>query len=209
MSFIKFIIGMITGLVIHLSSLQMVQAQSVEVTPFSGYSLRSTFDVYGGSMRVYGGHTFGGIFTFNVTPSYGIEVMYSRQSTEADVRSIYLEERGIPAAVVYTMLGGLKQFPVSSQLIPFVGFNLGVAGLIPQTEGYEDVWRFALGVKAGTKFMLSEQIGLRLQAAMNVPVQDFGASFFVGTGGSGVNVGSYSTIFQFTFSGGLVFHLGL
>jgi len=184
-------------------------AQSLEVTPFSGYTLRSTFDVPGGSMRVYGNHTFGGILTYNINPRYGIEFMYSRQSTEADSRSIYLDARGVPVAVVYTTLGGLKQFPVSEQVIPFAGLNLGVAGLIPQTRQYEDGWRFAVGAKVGSKFMFSEAVGLRLQAAMNMPVQGFGSSFYFGTGGAGVGVGTYSTIFQFTFTGGLVLRLAL
>lgn len=196
-------------LLLCLCSLQTVKAQSVELTPFYGYTLRSTFDVYGGSMRVYGGSTYGGILTYNINSNYGIEFMYSRQSTEADARSIYLEDYGVPVAVVYTMVGGLKQFPVSEQVIPFAGLNVGAAGLIPQGRRYEDGWRFAFGVKAGSKFMFSEKIGLRLQAAMNVPVQGFGSSFFVGTGGSGVSVNSYSSIFQFSFTGGLVFHFGL
>lgn len=196
-------------LVFLLTNHQITLAQSVELSPFGGYTLRSTFDVAGGSMRVYGGPTYGGILTYNINPRYGVEFMYSRQSTEADSRSIYLSDLGVPVAVVYTMIGGLKQFPVSEQVIPFVGVNIGAAGLISQVRRYGEGWRFAVGLKAGTKFMLSEMVGLRLQAAMNMPVQGFGSSFFVGTGGAGVGVGTYSSIFQFTFTGGLVFHFGL
>lgn len=209
MNFCKSFIVLLAGLALCLSSISQSRAQSVEITPFYGYTLRSTFDVYGGSMRVYGGSTYGGTLTYNINPGYGIEFLYSRQSTEADVYSIYLDARNEPVSVVYTMLGGLKQFPVSEQVIPFVGLNVGAAGLIPQRSRYDEGWRFAVGVKAGTKLMFSDIIGLRLQAAMNMPIQGFGSSFFVGTGGSGISLDSYSSIFQFTFSGGLVFHLGL
>jgi len=205
----KNLLFLLTALVFLLTDYQGVQAQSVELTPFGGYTLRSTFDVPGGQMRVFGGATYGGILTYNINPRYGIEFMYSRQETEADSRSIYLDDLGVPVNVIYAMVGGLKQFPVSEQVIPFVGVNLGAAGLVPQVRRYDEGWRFAVGLKAGSKFMLSEIVGIRIQAAANMPVQGFGSSFYFGTGGAGVGVGTYSSIFQFSFTGGLVFHFGL
>ncbi len=205
----KNVISVIAIFLLLLSASLETKAQSVEFTPFSGYTLRSTFDVRGGRMRVYGGHTFGGILTYNVNPLYGIEFMYSRQSTKADANSRFLTDSDVPVAVVYTMLGGIRQFPVSEKVIPFAGVNFGAAGLVPQVPRYDDSWRFAVGVKAGTKLMITDLLGLRLQAVMNVPIEGFGSSFFIGTGGSGASLNSYSGIFQFTFTGGLVFHLGL
>jgi hypothetical protein len=185
------------------------QAQSLEVTPFSGYTLRSTFDIYGGQARVYGNHTYGGILTYNLNPQYGIEFTYSRQPTEGDARSIYNQDIGVPISVVSFLVGGLRQLPVSENVIPYGGVHLGVTGYTPQVTGYDDGWLFAVGAKVGSKFMFNETVGLRLQAAMNMPVQGFGSSFYFGTGGAGVGVGTYSSIFQFTFTGGLILRMPL
>ncbi|MGD1892713.1 MAG: hypothetical protein ACFB15_19260 [Cyclobacteriaceae bacterium] len=198
-----------TILMIGCFATNFANAQSLEVTPFTGYTLRSTFDIRGGQARVYGDQTFGGIVTYNLNPRYGIEFTYSRQPTEADARSIHNQDFGVPVNVVNFLVGGLRQLPVSDQVIPFGGFQLGVAGYVPQVRGYDDGWLFAVGAKVGSKFMFSETVGLRLQAAMNMPVQGFGSSFYFGTGGGGVGVNAYSSIFQFTFTGGLILRLAL
>lgn len=41
-----------------------------------------------------------------------------------------------------------------------------------------------------------------------MPVQGTAFSMFAGTGGSGAGVSVYSTLFQFGFTGGLIFRLG-
>jgi len=206
---LKLLIFVVLGLLLIGSSSFTSQAQSLEVTPFSGYTLRSTFDIYGGQARVYGNHTYGGIVTYNLNPQYGIEFTYSRQPTEGDARSIYNQDLGVPISVVNILVGGLRQLPVSENVIPFGGVHFGVTGYTPQVRGYDDGWLFAVGAKVGSKFMFSETAGIRLQAAMNMPVQGFGSTFYFGTGGAGVGVGTYSSIFQFTFTGGLVLRLAL
>jgi hypothetical protein len=47
-----------------------------------------------------------------------------------------------------------------------------------------------------------------LQAQLQSAVQAFGGGLFVGTGGVGAGVNSYSTIMQFGLGGGLVFKFG-
>ena len=75
-------------------------------------------------------------------------------------------------------------------------------------ETYSESWFFSLGVNAGAKVYFSKRVGLRLQAQGYLPVQGAAFSMFVGTGGASTGVSVYSTLFQFGFTGGLIFRLG-
>ncbi len=183
-----------------------LHAQSIELTPFSGYTFPENFYVENGEVRISGGHTYGGMLTFNISEMYGVELIYTRQDAEADVTAFLLNDRNVPVSVNYIQAGGIRYFPLSSTTSLLGGLNLGAAGLVPK-EKYDQGWLFAFGLKGGVKHYFSERIGVRIQANLQMPVQWAGAGFFVGTGGSGVSVNSFSTIFQFSFTGGLVFRL--
>lgn len=55
--------------------------------------------------------------------------------------------------------------------------------------------------------MPGEVAGIRLQAQLLSPVQAAGGGFYFGTGGSGIGVSTYSSIYQFNLGGSLVFRL--
>jgi hypothetical protein len=54
---------------------------------------------------------------------------------------------------------------------------------------------------------MSDKIGLRFQGRLIIPMQFAGGSIYVGTGGAGVSVGSYTTFVEGDFSGGLFVQL--
>lgn len=182
------------------------KAQLLELTAFSGYTFPEKFIVEGGDVRISGGHTYGGILTLNLRKLYGVEFIYSRQDADADVYGLFLEARNIPVSVNYIQVGGIRYFPLPAGIKLFAGLNLGTAGLVPK-ERYDEGWKFAVGAKGGVKYYFTDRLGIRAQANLQMPIQFAGTSFFVGTGGSGVSVDSFSTIFQFSFTGGLVFKL--
>ncbi len=196
----------ISSIFIFFSAGDSVYAQSVELTPIAGYTFPERFDVNQGEARVSGGFTYGGILTFDINDNYGVELIYTRQDADAEVNSFYLVERNVPVSVNYIQAGGARYFPVNAMTRFFAGLNLGAAGLVPKEE-YEQGWLFAVGLKGGVKYYFTDRVGLRVQANMQMPVQWAGAGFFIGTGGSGVTVDTFSTIFQFSFTGGLVFKL--
>ena len=184
-----------------------LHAQSIELMPFAGYTFPENFDVYRGEVRISGGFTYGGNLIFNISELYGVELIYSRQDAEGDVNVVgFMDGRDIPLSVNYIQAGGVRYFPLNGGVTALAGLNLGAAGIVPK-EDYEQAWRFAIGLKGGIKYYFTERVGLRVQANMQVPVQGTGAGIFVGTGGSGVTVDAFSTIFQFSFTGGLVFKL--
>jgi hypothetical protein len=72
-------------------------------------------------------------------------------------------------------------------------------------------WQFAFSLGAGFKIWLSDNIGLRAQGSMMMPMVYNGAGFGcgIGTGGSscGSNVYTRITPFQGEFSGGIILRI--
>ena len=141
-----------------------------------------------------------------------VDLIYNRSDTKAQVN--YYNPGGytnpsleIPLSINYMQIGFTKNFRVNPKVSLFLGFNIGACDFAPKEE-YSDAWFFSVGMNAGAKVYFSNRVGLRLQAQGYIPVQGTAFSMFVGTGGSSAGVSVYSTLFQFGFTGGLIFRLG-
>lgn len=188
---------------LFLVNVSVLRAQSLELSPMAGYTLRSTFQVIDYEARIAGGFNVGGIATYNLSPYYGVEVSYFNQQTEASTRSVFLRNADVPITVHHIMVGGVKQFPLTKSIIPYTGLNVGAAGFVPTEDQYESGWRFAVGLKAGAKLMFTEMIGLRMQAMAHMPINGLGTTLFLRPSGSSVGVSAYGALIQVAFMGGL------
>jgi hypothetical protein len=65
-------------------------AQGVELTPFGGYTFRSTINITGGQAKVLDGFTYGGALTLDANSHTAIELSYYRYETTATAQSIIL-----------------------------------------------------------------------------------------------------------------------
>jgi hypothetical protein len=63
------------------------------------------------------------------------------------------------------------------------------------------------GVRAGGIVWAKENVGIKLQIQLLSAVQSMGGGFYFGTGGSGVGLSAYSTVYQLSLGGGLVFRM--
>jgi hypothetical protein len=189
----------------------MMKAQGVEIAPFGGYVFGGTMQGDYADVHINDNAQYGGIISIAVSPSVDIDLLYNRSDTKAQVtyftpyNSISYEE--IPLSINYMHIGFTKNFRVNKTVSPFIGFNLGACDFAPK-ETYSDQWFFSTGLNAGAKIYFGKRVGLRLQAQGMVPWQGTAFSMFVGTGGSGGSVAVYTTLFQFGFTGGLIFRLG-
>jgi hypothetical protein len=189
----------------------MMNAQKVELTPFGGYVFGGTMYGNNGDVYIHDNAQYGGMISFAVSHSVDIDLIYNRSDTKAEVsyfspyNDISFVE--IPLSINYMHVGFTKNFRVNPTVSPFLGFNLGACDFAPK-EDYSDQWFFSMGFNAGAKVYFGKRIGIRLAAQGYVPVQGTAFTMFVGTGGSGGSVGVYSTLFQFGFTGGLIFRLG-
>jgi len=184
-------------------------AQSVELTPFAGYTFRSTVSISGGQARVLDGFTYGGALTYVAGSHNAIELSYYRYGTNATAESSYtgFVEVSTPVAVNYILIGGQRLFARSDKLTGFSGINLGAGWIASTDDAFSTITKFAMGFDVGIKFMASEKIGLRLQTNLNFPISSTGGTMWWSSGSSNVGTTGHVPIWSFGFTGGLVYKI--
>jgi hypothetical protein len=187
------------------------RAQYTDITALAGYTLGETFGTTDGfEVYISDGFTYGLSLSFTPTDHYDVTLSYTRQEASVDVYDYFFGDyvRDIPASVNNIMISGNRNQVVSETgSSVYGGIGIGTAGLDAKGEQYGSAWKFAFDIHAGAKLMFRENVGIKLQAGINFPVQYFGAAFTVGTGGSGAGVSASSTITQVNFLGGLIFRI--
>ncbi len=195
-------------LLILFSALYLARAQRVEITPFGGYVFPARWNASNGSLYFYGNAQYGGILDIGMSRVVDIELMYNRIDTKASSEAIGYPYDDVPLSENYYMVGVTKNFRINPTVSPFLGMSLGGLYLAPKTSQYYSYWFFAMGVNGGAKIYFNKFVGIRLQAQLLMPVQSGGFSFYYGTGGGGSTVYLNSTLFDFGFTGGLIFRIG-
>jgi len=74
----------------------------------------------------------------------------------------------------------------------------------PDNGRSNDDAKFAWGAKLGVIYWFIDGVGLKLQTNIISSVQAMGGGLYFGTGGAGAGLSTYSTIYQFGFTSGLV-----
>jgi hypothetical protein len=151
-----------------------------------------------------------------VRPEYSVEVLYLRQSTNAPTTYatglVTADFTDFDIDVNYLMLGGTRHLLSANDKVEgFGGLMAGmvIANLENPDSGREDTaTKFAWGLRLGGIVWASEKIGVIVQGQLLSAVQSMGGGFYFGTGGSGAGISTYSTIYQFSLGGGLVFKVG-
>jgi hypothetical protein len=200
---------------------QAVYAQKININLYGAYVFDDKFDSYYSSSSYYegkikGGLQWGGGIEYMVQPEYGVELLYLRQSTNAPTTYatsiVTAGETDFDLGLNYILLAGSRRAPSSSgKLEGFGGLMLGmvIADLKdPDSGRTASATKFAWGLRIGGIAWASEAVGIKLQAQLLSAVQSAGGGFYFGTGGAGAGVTSYSTIYQFSLGGGLVFKVG-
>jgi hypothetical protein len=186
-------------------------AQKIWLTPFGGYTFDDRVNLNNGqAAKVIGGAHYGASLEFNPNEYVGIELLYQRQDTKG-YYDAYINNSSnrynADLAVQYIMLGVLHHRPFNEKLEGYGGLNLGM-GLADNKSNGENYTKFAWGLKAGLGIKATPKVIIRLQAQLMSMVQGAGGGLYVGTGGGGAGVSTYSSILQFGFTGGLCFGLG-
>lgn len=196
-------------LVVLFVGILETSAQSVEITPFTGYTFDHSFPIRGGRATLGGGQTVGGLLGFKLSDLTEIEVLYSWQSGNSVARSTAIQSNvNTVTNANYILIGGNKLFPLNSQMTLFSGLKAG-AGIVAFPNGdYRDISRFTVGLNGGMKYFFTEKVGVRVQANLMMPVSNAGANLWWSPGsGTQVGVNGWSSVIQFGFTGGLVFRL--
>lgn len=200
----------------------------VELVPFAGY-------MFGGSINYnyyYGGYNYSPKLNLQDGLNYGLSVLVPVQSlvdvevnwTKMDkVKATFTtggysgyEGDEVYVSTNYFQIGGISKFynNNNSSVQPFASFSLGATWFDPSPTSeslytsYNDVWKFSIMLGLGVKFMFSERVGIMVRGRLMMPMTFSGGSFYVGTGGSGMAMGSWVAPLQGDFNGGLIIKLG-
>jgi opacity protein-like surface antigen len=197
------------------------QAQHIRLNGYTSYVFDDKVDGYYDANNNYagtikGGFLWGAGIEFSPRPFYGIELSYLRQDSHLPDFTYYDGGRkrttNLKFANNWIMIGGLRYFPTHSERVePYVGGQLGIALINtdnPLNGVSNSYTKFAWGFKGGANIWLTDKVALKLQAQLLSAVQALGGGFYLGTGGAGVGVSSYSSLLQFNLGGGLSFKLG-
>ena len=198
--------------ILFLSARTFAQT-SVELIPTAGYTFSDRTDFYNTYSRISDGLSLGGSIKFNVNRSFGIEVLYSHMNTT--IGDYYYGDNHNPINQAnlkfdYIMAGPVESFTIPNSTVrPFIGVLLGAAIMTPDANsGYNQDTRFAVGFQLGTNIYVSPRVGIQLKAQLLSPVDGAGSSFFVSNFGGGAGIDTYSSLYQFSLSGGLIIGLG-
>jgi hypothetical protein len=165
------------------------------------------------SGEVKGGFQYGGGLEIMAGPDYGLEFTYLRLDSKSDMTYNYNnpvdQHTTFDIAQNWIMAGGNRYVKINPKAEPYFGMMLGMNVFnVDDQKGHSDgATKFAWGLKAGANIWASEKVGLKLQATLLSAVQAIGGGVYFGTGGAGAGVSGFSTYYQFSLGGGLVFNL--
>ena len=203
-------IRIVLFILLFFFELPLVSGQSVELSPFSGYTFGHSFHISGGKAKIGPGHTFGGTLEIPVRENVNLGLLYSRHHSWVSAQSTELPEPFRSDAAITYVLAGLNAYEeVVPKHILFYGGVKGGLGIISSGDDqFNTKTYFSVGGLIGTKYFINNRIGLRIGMNIYLPVVNAGASLWWGPGtGTQVGISSWSPIVQLNLQGGLVIKL--
>lgn len=182
-----------------------------EIFGFGGYEVASDVQVTQGQLNIYSNPNYGAGISFEVQRGIQAEVFWIGQQTPMELKRYNgLTEPLFDVGIHYFQAGAVYEFrqTKAQKAFPFTSFSLGATLFSPIDANFSEEWRFSITFGGGGKFYISDRVGLRLQARMLLPLNFSGAGMWCGTGGCSVGVGSWATLLQADFTGGIFVRLG-
>lgn len=177
----------------------------IELTPLVGYLLNGNIDFYNGELKFDNNINYGISLAVNTGYGTSIEAIYSFSASTTNFRSytLQLSNKSFATNINYIQVNGLKEF-LDGQFRPFGFIGVGASGFVSQDSNYNAWWSFAMNFGLGAKIFLSDNIGIRIQGRLLLPLSYGGAGFYCGTGGCGGGVSATTSMVQGDFMAGLI-----
>lgn len=163
--------------------------------------------------EVKGGFQYGAGLEYMPTQGIGLELSYLRLASKAPM-AYYdngTQNTTFDLAQNFIFLGANRYFGMNPKANPFAGLQLGMDILNvenPKDGNSNGATRFAWGLRAGLNIQANEKIAVKIQGGLLSAVQSVGGSVYFGSGGYGGGLTGFSSYYQFSIGGGLVFSLG-
>ena len=168
-------------------------------------SYYSSTDYFQGTIN--GGLQWGAGIEMKPNKMMGIEFLYNRLDTKAPMTyyDVVKKTGTFDAGINNFMLAVNRYFVSNAKVEGYGGLLAGITGF---KIGTKTATKFGYGFRLGANILATPKVGIKLQAQLMSASQAVGGGFYLGTGGSGAGISSYSSFYQFGLGGGLVFKLG-
>jgi hypothetical protein len=167
-----------------------------ELSAFTGWSVNSNPDTSYGTLSIDDAQSFGASLAVasGLGASLELKWIYFQPTVQLEGYGFSADSNKFDADTHYFLIGGTKSIQRGA-LAPFFGASLGAVVYLPDEFNlaginYEpdDAWRLAFAIGGGLKIFAHPKFALRLGAELLGTVYLYGASFYTGTGGSGMGV---------------------
>jgi hypothetical protein len=182
--------------------------KNIEIGGFYGYTFNTRLRTYYGDYDVKDASNYGGQLSIGIATDMYLELSYNRMDSEVSYYYNNLYEP-LDMSTEYYQIGTLREIQAGpDNIVPFGLVSIG-ASRFNLKESYGDMtagdfWFMDVQLGLGTKILLGERLGIRLQARMGLPMSFSG--LYIGTGGGGASF--YVPMVQFDFTAGVYLRLG-
>lgn len=155
---------------------------TIELTPYGSYSFGGTFkdEDTDTQAELQDSGSFGLIFDYKQRNNTQIEIIYSRQQTDAVVTDTMIPD----VTMQYLQVGGTYLFE-QDRLLPFMSATLGGTHIDADSGGYGSDTFFSFSIGGGLQFAPNSRVGLRLEARAFGTFLRSGSTVFCGSGPEG------------------------
>ena len=175
-----------TGLVLmccHAAAAAQSARPAFEITPFGGYRFGGAFNVADEptSYKLDDAGSFGVIVNFPHRTNTNWEILYSRQSADAEFDAVTINDALVDVDLQVLQLGGTYEFEGDS-VLPYLAATIGATHADVRSRGSasDTYWSASLGL--GLLVSPSSRVGLRLEARAYSTFMNSGTDIFCKTG---------------------------
>lgn len=184
-----------------------IKAQT-EIFGLAGYLLNGDVTVAEGDLSFDDGFSYGLGVDIPVDRMMSAELSWTMSTSNVTLYEYLGPTREIADINIHHFQAGAFIEPEKNKKVsPFGLLSLGAALYAPKESNINEEWRFSVALGGGFKVNISDKVGLRFQGRLIIPMQFAGGSVYVGTGGAGVSVGTWTTFVEGDFMGGLYVRL--
>jgi outer membrane protein W len=206
------IVSLITGFSVTASAQFRLNAYGAYTFDDGIKSYNSATNYYEGTVE--GGFQWGIGAEYMIGENIGIDFKYLHQGSKAPFTYYNngVKNKTFDLDINYYLFGGSYYFKLANEKIePYLGGGIGWAGLNSNNDslasGSSTKSAFAWNMKGGTNIWFSKKVGLKLQAELISASAATGGAYFWSYYGP-IYANTYTSIYQFSLGGGLVFRFG-
>ena len=163
----------------------MVVLSNFEITTFGAYRFGGSFTVDDGpgSWDLEDSSSFGLLLNFPHRSNTKWEILYSRQSTDAEFSAVTLGDSVVDIELQVLQLGGIYLFESANDTVaPFLSATIGATHAEATSSGSESDTYWSGSIGLGWLFSPNSRVGLRLEARAYGTFLSSGTDLFCSTG---------------------------